>query len=289
MLCKKRKKIKVFNELEKINQRPRPFEFYTAEELWTNEHTAKKMLEYHLNESINLSSRNKKFIKKSVEWIISHFDVGENTEIADFGCGPGLYTTQLAEKGSKVTGIDFSKNSLDYAKGIAKKKKLDINYIHKNYLDFEIDKKFDLIIMIFCDFCALSPMQRKTLLNKFRKILKPSGSVFLDVWSLNAYNQREEIAMYECNQLDSFWSPEKYYGFLNTFKYEKVKVILDKYTIIEKTRTRQVYNWLQYFSQHTLMEEFKENGFQTKEFFSDVAGKTFTHDSDEIATVAKKI
>jgi hypothetical protein len=34
----------VFAELEKINARPEPFEFYTASDLWTDEHTSKQML-----------------------------------------------------------------------------------------------------------------------------------------------------------------------------------------------------------------------------------------------------
>ena len=99
----------MFNELKEINSRPKPFQFYTAYELWTNEHTSKKMLEYHLNESIDVSSRKKSFIERSVKWIVSHFNVNNKTEIADFGCRPDLYTTRLAEKGAIVTGIDFSK------------------------------------------------------------------------------------------------------------------------------------------------------------------------------------
>ena len=92
----------MFKQLKEINSRPKPFQFYTAEELWANEHTSKQMLEYHLNETIDLSSRNKGFIERSAEWIVSHFGVNDKTTIADFGCGPGLYTTRLAEKGATV-------------------------------------------------------------------------------------------------------------------------------------------------------------------------------------------
>ena len=118
----------MFKELKEINSRPLPFQYYTADELWTDEHTSKKMLDYHLNDSIEASSRNSKFIDRSVEWIATHFGVDRDTEIADFGCGPGLYTSRFAERGAKTTGIDFSENSLKYAKQIAAKKNLQINY-----------------------------------------------------------------------------------------------------------------------------------------------------------------
>jgi len=246
------------------------------------------MLEYHLNETVDLSSRNKDFIECSVEWIASHFGVGTKTEIADFGCGPGLYTTRLAERGAIVSGIDFSGNSLKHAKQVADKKGLIINYVLKNYLNFETTNSFDLITMIMCDFCVLSPEQRKKMLSKFNSLLKPDGSVLLDVYSLNSFNLKEESATYKLNQLNGFWSPEDYYCFVNTFKYEKEKVILDKYTIIEASRKRVVYNWLQYFSKDSLLKEFEENGFKVEGIYSDVTGKTFTPESVEIAIIAKK-
>jgi SAM-dependent methyltransferase len=279
----------MFKILKEINSRPAPFQFYTADELWANEHTSKQMLEYHLNESIDVSSRNKSFIERSVEWIVTHFEVDKSTEIADFGCGPGLYTTRLAERGAIVTGIDFSEKSIKYAKRVAAQKGLKINYVEENYLDFNSTDRFDLITMIMCDFCALSPEQRKKMLSKFQSLLKPEGSVLLDVYSLDGFNQKEESATYELNQLNGFWSPEDYYCFVNTFKYEKEKVILDKYTIIEESRKRVVYNWLQYFSKDSLRKELKENGFKVEELYSDVAGKTFTPESPEIAIVAKKV
>jgi cyclopropane fatty-acyl-phospholipid synthase-like methyltransferase len=279
---------KMFEELENINTRPKPFEFYTASELWTDEHTSKQMLAFHLNEDIDVSSRNAAFIDRSVEWITSHFNVGAGTKVADFGCGPGLYSQRLAQRQADVTGIDFSKRSIQYAQDIATREHLSIHYVNQNYLEFETKERFHLILMIMCDFCALDPGQRKTMLNKFRSLLEPGGSVLLDVYSLNAFGRREETAMYETNLLSGFWSSNKYYGFLNTFKYESEKVVLDKYSLIEADRTRTVYNWLQYFSPEALEREFDECGFTIGSMYGDVAGAPFNPEADEFAVVAKK-
>ena len=278
----------MYKQLQEINSRPAPFQFYTADTLWTDEHTSGKMLEFHLNESVDLSSRNKAFIDRSAEWIVSRFNIGKGTRIADFGCGPGLYTTLFAEANGDVTGIDFSGRSIRYARDTADKKGLAINYILKNYLEFETDDRYDLITMIFCDYCALSPTQRKTLLGKFHEFLKPGGAVLLDVHSLNTFSEREEIATYEFNQLNNFWAAGDYYGFLNIFTYENEKVSLDKYTIIEETQTRTVYNWLQYFSEESLAEEFDEGGFTVEELYSDVAGAAISPRAKDIAVVARK-
>ncbi len=279
----------MFEELERINERPEPFQFYTASNLWTDEHTSKQMLAFHLDGSVDISSRNGEFIDRSVEWIASEFDIGRKTRIADFGCGPGLYGARLAKCGANVTGIDFSKRSIEYAQEIAARKRLNIHYVVQNYLEYETDDRFDLVLMIMCDFCALSPAQRKGLLGTFHKILKPGASVLLDVYSLSAFEQRVEAATYEVNQLNGFWSPNKYYGFLNTFKYHEEKVVLDKYTIIESGRTRQVYNWLQYFSPEALENEFVEAGFLIKGIYSDVAGNPYSRESNEFAVIVNKV
>jgi cyclopropane fatty-acyl-phospholipid synthase-like methyltransferase len=278
----------VFEEIENINTRPEPFEFYTASDLWTDEHTSEQMLAFHLNENIDVSSRNAEFIDRSVEWIASRFNVGAGTKIADFGCGPGLYAMRLARRQADVTGIDFSKRSIEHAQEVATREGLTIHYVNQNYLEFETDDRFNLILMIMCDFCALSPAQRKKMLSKFYTILESGGSVLLDVYSLKAFGQREEASTYEENLLNGFWSPNKYYGYLNTFKYEEEKVVLDKYTLIEASRIQTVYNWLQYFSPEALEREFVECGFTIEELYSDVAGSPLDTDAKEFAVVARK-
>ena len=279
----------MFKQLEEINTPPEPFQVYTAADLWTDEHTSKQMLRFHLDEELDASSRNIAFIDRSVDWIISRFNIDAEKKIADFGCGPGLYTTRLARRHAVVTGIDFSKRSIQYAQETADRERLPIRYVNRNYLDFETDERFDLILMIMCDFCALSPAQRKTMLAKFHWLLEPAGSVLLDVYSLNAFSEREEKTLYEPNLLDGFWSPDKYYGFLNTFKYEKEKVVLDQYTIIEAERTRTIYNWLQYFSPEDVEREFSACGFAIENYYADVAGTPFSAQSREFAIIARKL
>ncbi len=279
---------RMFDELEAINARPRPFEFYTASELWTDEHTSQQMLSFHLNEHVDAASRSAAFIDRSVAWIASHFDIDRGKRVVDFGCGPGLYATRLARHGACVTGIDFSERSMEYAREAARREALPITFWHQDYLDFTTDDRFDLILMIMCDFCALSPAQRRTLLRTFHTLLVPDGDVLFDVYSMAAYRERQEAATYGLNLLNGFWSPHKYYGFLNTFKYDEEKLVLDKYTLVEATRTRTICNWFQHFTPEALERELVESGFMVASFHSDVAGTPYTPESREFAVVAKK-
>jgi hypothetical protein len=167
-------------------------------------------------------------------------------------------------------------------------KGLSIGYIYQDYLEYETDERFDLILMIMCDFCALGPIQRRNMLTRFYKMLTPTGSVLLDVYSQRALEQRKENAIYEPNLLSGFWSPNPYYGFLNTFKYDREKVALDKYTIVEADRVWTVYNWLQYFTPEEIEKEFTDCGFTIEGLYSDVRGTRFDRQSGEFAVVARK-
>lgn len=42
---------KMFEQLERINERPESLEFYTASDLWTDEQTSSRMLSFHLDET----------------------------------------------------------------------------------------------------------------------------------------------------------------------------------------------------------------------------------------------
>jgi cyclopropane fatty-acyl-phospholipid synthase-like methyltransferase len=278
----------MFTLLNQINSKPDPFEYYTVKELWTDKHTSKKMLETHLDGSIDLASYRFEFIDTSVDWIESYFRLTTKSKVADFGCGPGFYTTRLAEKGVQVTGIDFSANSLDYAQQQAEKKALDINYVYQNYLEYSTQEMYDLIIMIMCDFCALSPDQRKKLLQIFSASLKPGGNVLLDVQSLHRFYKIEPTATYTMNEDNGFWSDKEYYEFLNIFKYDNEKVTLHKFTIIEEKRMFTIYNWMQYFNRDSIAKEFNSAGFQITDYFSNVAGVEFFSESDLFAVVAGK-
>lgn len=93
----------MYEQLIHINNHPQPFSIYTADTLWTDPHIAQQMLKAHLNPNTDSASRRAAFIEASVNWLQTQFNVRPGTRIADFGCGPGLYTTRLAQLGAAVT------------------------------------------------------------------------------------------------------------------------------------------------------------------------------------------
>ncbi len=278
----------LFSALESINRKPPPFSVYTARELWTDEHTSEQMLAFHLDGQIDISSRRESFIDDSVGWLTDRFDLSRGSRIIDFGCGPGLYASRLARLGAEVTGVDFSSRSIRYARECARRDTLEVDYVEADYLEYQPLGHFDLITMIMCDFCALSPAQRAGMLAKFERLLADHGRVVLDVYSLKAFADKQEGLVCEKNQLDGFWSAQPYFGLVASFKYDDEKVSLDRYTIVEEGRQREIYNWLQYFTPDSLDREVREAGLTIDEVYGDVAGSPYTADAAEFAVVLKR-
>ncbi len=278
----------LYGALESIDARPAPFEVHTVAELWTDPHTSARMLECHLDGTSDLASRSGAFIDRSAAWIADRFALGGGARVADFGCGPGLYTTRLAAAGARVHGIDFSERSIRYARELSRRRGVSVDHVHADYLEHRWSERFDLVTMIMCDFCALGPVQRRRLLDVFQAILEPGGALLLDVVSLGAFERREERLEVGRDLLGGFWSPEPYFGFLRTFKYDAEKVVLDRYTIVEPARVRVVYNWLQHYDPGALTREVEGSGLVVEEVLGDVAGGEFDPAASEFAVVARK-
>ena len=76
----------MFTLLNQINRKPKPFEYYTVKELWTDKYTSKKMLETHLNGSVDMASYRFEFIDKSVDWIEAFFRLTATSKIVSCVC-----------------------------------------------------------------------------------------------------------------------------------------------------------------------------------------------------------
>ena len=278
----------LFETLERINTRPDVYSRYTADALWTSPDISEMMLRYHLDGKVDLASRRTEFVERSLAWIVAKFELGADKRVIDLGCGPGLYVNQLAHSGARVTGIDFSPRSIAYARAGAEREGLDVDYRLGDYLALDIESGYDLAMMIMCDFCALSPGQRGRLLQRVGELLAPGGAFLFDVNSLAFYDTWEETVAYSQNMMDGFWSAEPYYGFLNTFRYDEEKVVLEHYLIVERERQAEYFNWFQHYSLESLTAEVEAAGLVVDEAFGDVAGEAFDASLPEFAVVVRQ-
>ncbi|HCU2749295.1 TPA: class I SAM-dependent methyltransferase [Clostridioides difficile] len=264
-------------------------ELYKQSEInfWDDEYISEQLLKAHLDTNFEGASRNFNFIEDSVNWIVTVANPVNYPKLLDLGCGPGLYAEKFAQKGYKVTGIDFSKRSINYAQNRNKETNLNINYLFQSYLNMNYNEEFDLATLIYCDYGALSTENRRLLMEKIYDSLKPGGKLILDVFTINKYNNFEEIKYWEINEDGGFWSNEKYMCLQDNCKYNDYNTLEQTLVITEKDEN-VFYVCNHYFSKESFLLEVENIGFKSVEFFSNVKGEAYSDDSMTMGLVLQK-
>jgi len=302
--------------LRDLQQPPTPFT--PGEPLfWDDPHISAQMLAIHLDPGIDAASRHPETIDRSVAWIAVTLGLQPGDAVLDLGCGPGLYASRLAGMGLRVTGVDYSRRSIAYATEYAHQHGLDIEYRYQNYLELADGNQYDAALLIYGDFCPLSPGQRALLLQNVRRALKPGCFFVLDVstrecrkrhgWrghspygfsSLGGANTAtfEEFRLAVKNSPDwrflesGFWKPGPHMLLEEGFDYPEQNIWLDQAVVIEENCKISVYrNWFQDYTPETITAELQAGGFAFESLWGDLSGKLYTDDSEWIGLVTKKM
>ncbi|MEK4198671.1 class I SAM-dependent methyltransferase [Cytobacillus sp. FSL K6-0265] len=271
-----------------LNQLRVPSRFEQADNaFWQDPYIAKQLLKAHLNSDNEGASRSFSFIDKSIDFIQQIAPQNSYQKVLDLGCGPGLYCERLAKKSYTVTGIDFSENSIRYAKEQAKKLNFDIDYRYENYMELNDSNNYDLALLIYCDYGALAPVDRSKLLFNIWNSLKNGGQLLLDVFSQNKFDQFKEEQYWSLNENGGFWSKDSYVAIGRNLKYPD-RVTLEQTTVVTKEKMETYNIWHQYFTKELLIKEVTAVGFTVKEIYDDVSGQTGNGGSETIALLLEK-
>ena len=116
-------------------------------------------------------------------YIDSHSPVAEKN-IVDIGCGGGILTEALAQRGAKATGIDLAKTSIEVAKLHALESQLTINYQCTSAERFaeEHSEQFDIVTCLEMLEHVPDPL---STINACTQLLKPGGDLFLSTLNRN--------------------------------------------------------------------------------------------------------
>jgi SAM-dependent methyltransferase len=245
------------------------------------------MLEAHLNPNWEAATRNYGFVQKSVEWIVEISYPTQCSKLLDLGCGPGIYAELFYEKGYTVTGIDISSRSINFAKENAFQKNIDITYPCHNYLDIDYCNEFDIITLIYCDFGVLNQKERKNLLNKIQRALKPNGLFIFDAWTPKQYENSLETSSWSYSN-GGYWSEEPYACFNSFYRYDYCDTFVEQYVIVKKDDVECYNIWNHGFTTKELQSDLNCAGFGRVDFWGNVSGEPYTNNSTTICAIAYK-
>lgn len=228
---------------------------------WNDPHTSKLLLEAHLNPDWDAASRRPATIEQTVAWIAEQFLPGEGAAILDLGCGPGLYAQRLASMGHRVTGIDFSRRSIAYAREKAAEAGFSVDYIYGNYVELDYEDAFDLIMLIYCDVGALTDDERDRVFAAAFRALKPGGTFVFDVVSDERLPEVTEEKDWEALE-KGFWAGEPHLALTESFVYAEAKVSLSQTLVARQSGAVDVHRiYTHHYSEADLVELMGRHDF----------------------------
>ena len=117
----------------------------------------------------------------------------DNLKILDFGCGIGTGCKYLKEKykNAKITGIDISQESINYAS----KTVSDVEFIKYDGKNIPFENEFD-IIYSSCVFHHIEKYQHKAFILQLKKALKSEGKLY--IFEHNPINPITRKVVREC-------------------------------------------------------------------------------------------
>lgn len=245
------------------------------------------MLKAHLDPEIDAASRRHDFIEQSAKWIAQYCKVRPGMKLLDLGCGPGLYAERFCKEGFRVTGLDYSRRSIAYAREHAEAETLPIEYHYKNYLEMDYREEFDAAVLIYCDYGVLPPESRKVLLKNVYGALKKDGIFILDGDSEKYREKLREMEAVEYLE-QGFWSGKPHVCIQRNYQYPETNNYVEQYVIVTEDACQCYNNWNQIYTVESMEKELREAGFEDIVFFDDAAGRPYTGNADTICAVSVK-
>lgn len=277
----------ILSELVSKCKKPNPFQ-QTENVIWTDPYISRQLLKCHLSQETDAASRRKEYIDNSITHLMKSGYISRGTNLLDLGCGPGLYAESLAIKGVKVTGIDFSQTSIEYAQDSAARKKLDIKYIHKNILELDAASEFDVVIQTYGELNVFSPESLSLLLDKVHKALKKKGTFIFDITTKeHRRSMKAEKKWYL--EVDGFWGQGEKLILEEGLAYPDNSAWLDRYYVISKKGTKEFRNWYIDYDLNMIKKVFAQRGYRMLDVWSDLQGSKLEKDSEWLGLVFMKV
>ncbi len=102
-------------------------------------------------------------------------------DVLEIACGGGQSAVHLAERGARVTGVDFSSEQLTHARAFAQSKNVQVRFIESNVEDLSMlaDSSFDIAFSAY----ALGFVEDiHGTFGEIRRVLRPGG-LFAFSWA----------------------------------------------------------------------------------------------------------
>ena len=219
------------NLQEIIIRDPSPAPWAEGEKIpWNEPEFSRRMLREHLSQAHDMASRREALIDQHVAWIEGQVLGGRQASILDLGCGPGLYANRLATLGHRVTGIDFSPASIEYAQAHSQP---GARYVEGDVRAVDFGSGYDLAMMLFGEINVFRPEEARLILEKAQAALVEGGIILLEAHTFECVQRlgQSPATWYSAEQ--GVFADGPYVCLMENFWDVERKVAMERFYVLE--------------------------------------------------------
>ena len=224
--------------------------------IWRDPHIQRQLLAVHLDDSTAAATRSPQAVRRTIDLVTAGLAPG--AAVLDLGCGPGLYTQQLADDGFDVTGVDFNGASIEYARKRARGR---VQYVEADYTRDLPAGPFDLAMLIYLDFGTHLPQVQRALLGEVCRRLRPGGRLVLDYLEAAVADRHRPGRGWEASATSGFWAPGPHLVLSQTTVEPRTLAQRIRYTLLTEEEVRRFDFWEHGFTEDTIHAMLAEAGF----------------------------
>ncbi len=225
--------------LWKIYRRPeRPRPWVDGGNLpWDEPGFSERMLREHLDESHGAASRVAAERAQQIDWLWQKLYLQRpfGSHLLDVTCGPGLYAVELARRGCRVTGLDFSPASIDYARNLARSEGVAARC---RFLEQDVrqmgdaldDTVFDAALLLYGQLAVFTKAEAQALLADIAHRLRPGGRLCVELLNQDRVDKRDNTWWF--TDKTGLWGDRPFLHLGERFWDEEAQMSLERFYVI---------------------------------------------------------
>lgn len=221
--------------------------------------------------------------RQEVDFIVGSLGLGAGAAVLDLACGIGRHAIGMAQRGYRVTGVDFNPHYLEIATAEAATAAVEVHWQVADMRELDFDRAFDGAYSYFTSFGYFSDAENEDVLDRIARAVRPGGRFLLDVmhrdWLLThpqqrTWTQRDDGALLmEETSLDL-----------------RASRVISRQTLIDPAGGPQLtkeYD-LRAYTCAELSALLERAGFQVREVFGGPEGQEYSIESRRLILVADR-
>jgi len=216
-----------------------------------------------------------------IDHLIMLADLQPGDKVLDSCCGQGRHSLILADRGMKVTGVDVTLPYLETARKKRDERELDIEFIHKNILQFKRNSQYKAAFNLYNSLGYFDDPEEDSVY--FRNIydsLQEGGKFIIECTGKEVLARDfQDCFWYE---YDDFKIMVEYSINLNWTELETRWIFLKEGRETDATFRHRIFSALE------LAGLLSGVGFKTIEFFGDYDGIPYDQRAQRLIAIAEK-